>query len=113
MCQYDVDLSGLRIIGFKNREDGKKNAFSYYFAFFPTQELAGHIAEAFYDLPYFTVSKWQIDYLASDAEVVDVTLEMAKLIEPKSGTLEGIPELMKKEPLTEEEVERLEREHPH
>jgi len=59
------------------------------------------------------VSKWQIDYLASDAEVVDVTLDMAKMFEPKPGTLEAIQELMKKEPLAEEEVERLEKEHPH
>jgi len=59
------------------------------------------------------VSKWEIVYLASDVEVVDVTLEMAKMFEPKLGTLEAIQELMKKEPLTEEEVERFEKEHPH
>ena len=59
------------------------------------------------------VSKWQIDYLASDAEVVDITLEMAKMFEPEKGTLERIKELMKKEPLPEEQVERLEKEHPH
>ncbi|MHC4737746.1 MAG: hypothetical protein ACYS9Y_02470 [Planctomycetota bacterium] len=58
-------------------------------------------------------SKWEIVYLASDVEVVDVTLKMAKMFEPKLGTLEAIQELMKKEPLTEEEVERLEKEHPH
>jgi hypothetical protein len=64
-------------------------------------------------LPYFTVSKWQIDYLASDAEVVDVTLEMAQAFDPDEDVLERIKVLMKTEPLTEEEVERLEREHPH
>lgn len=59
------------------------------------------------------VSKWQVDYLASDAETVDVTLEMVKLFEPEESVLQGIPELMKKEPLAEKEVERLEKEHPH
>ena len=59
------------------------------------------------------VSKWQVDYLASDAETVDVTLEMAQAFEPDPGVLEKIKELMKTEPLTEEEVERLEKEHPH
>ena len=38
---------------------------------------------------------------------------MAKMFEPNPGTLEAIQELMKKEPLAEEEVERLEKEHPH
>ena len=37
---------------------------------------------------------------------------MAKMFEPNPGTLEAIQELMKKEPLAEE-VERLEKEHPH
>ncbi len=52
------------------------------------------------------VSKWQVDYLASDAEVVDVTLEMAQAFEPYPSAIEAIKRLIKKEPLTEEEVER-------
>ena len=59
------------------------------------------------------VSKWQVDYLASDAETVDVTLEMAQAFEPGPDTIERIKGLMKTEPLTEEEVERAEKEHPH
>ena len=59
------------------------------------------------------VSKWEIVYLASNAEVVDVTLELAKTFEPKPGVLEDIQELIKKEPIAEEEIERLEKERPH
>ena len=59
------------------------------------------------------VSKWQVDYLASDAETVDVTLEMAQAFEPDPSALERIKGLMKTKPLTEEEVERAEKEHPH
>jgi hypothetical protein len=58
------------------------------------------------------VSKWQIDYLAPDAERIDITLAMTKLFEPEEGKLENITELMKKEPLSEKEIERLEKEHP-
>jgi len=59
------------------------------------------------------VSKWQVDYLAPDAETVDVTLEMVQAFEPDPGVLERIQQMMKIKPLAEEEVERLEKEHSH
>jgi len=59
------------------------------------------------------VSKWQIDYLASDVKTIDVTLDMVKMFEPDPDVVEHLHKLTEKEPLTEEEVERLEKEHPH
>ena len=58
------------------------------------------------------VSKWQVDYLAPDAETVDVTLEMVQAFEPEPGVLERIKKMMKIKPLMEEEVERAKKEHP-
>jgi hypothetical protein len=84
----------------------------------PVHELIEHIKDKLPAIAAQTrvdviVSKWEIDYLADDAEVVDVTLEVARLFNPKPGTEEGIKKLMQAEPFAEEEVERLEREHPH
>jgi hypothetical protein len=59
------------------------------------------------------VSQWDVDYLAVDGEVVDVTLEIAKLFNPEPGVDASIKQLMQTKTLTEEEVERLEKEHPH
>ncbi|MCI0499948.1 MAG: hypothetical protein L0Y36_09765 [Planctomycetales bacterium] len=58
------------------------------------------------------VSKWECDYLADDAEVVDVTMELAKLFNPRQKAYEWIGQLKDHKPISAEEIERLEREDP-
>ncbi|MHC4385993.1 MAG: hypothetical protein ACYSUG_03275 [Planctomycetota bacterium] len=59
------------------------------------------------------VSKWEFDYMASDADVVDVTMELAKLFEPKEKAYKWIEQMKDKDPIPAEELKRLEKEHPH
>lgn len=59
------------------------------------------------------VSKWECDYLAADAEVVDVTMALAKLFEPREKAYQWIEQMKDKKPIPHEELERLEKEHPH
>lgn len=58
------------------------------------------------------VSKWETDYLAADAEVVDVTMELAKLFEPREKAYQWIEQMKDKEPISRKELERLEKEDP-
>ncbi len=58
------------------------------------------------------VSKWECDYLADDADVVDVTMELAKLFNPRPKAYEWIGQLKDHKPISAEEIERLERENP-
>jgi hypothetical protein len=58
------------------------------------------------------VSKWETDYIAADAQVVDVTMKLAKLFEPREKAYEWIEQMKDKEPISREELERLEREDP-
>ena len=59
------------------------------------------------------VSKWEFDYIAADAETIDVTMELAKLFEPREKAYEWIEQMKDKEPISQEELQRLEKEHPH
>ena len=59
------------------------------------------------------VSKWEFDYMASDADVADVTMELAKLFEPKEKAYKWIEQMKDKDPIPAKELERLEKEHPH
>ena len=59
------------------------------------------------------VSKWEFDYMASDADVVDVTMELAKLFEPNEKAYKWIEQMKDKDPIPAEELKRLEKEHPH
>jgi beta-N-acetylglucosaminidase len=58
------------------------------------------------------VSKWVLDYLAADAETVDVTMELAKLFNPKEKAYQWIEDNDRK-PISHEELRRLEKEHSH
>ena len=57
------------------------------------------------------VSKWEFDYLSSDAEMVDVTMELAKLFEPSERAWKSIKSLDKWKPYSHEKLERHEKEH--
>ena len=56
------------------------------------------------------VSKWEMDYFADDADVVDVTMELAKLFEPREKAYQWIEQMKDKEPISAEELQRLEKE---
>jgi hypothetical protein len=58
------------------------------------------------------VSKWECDYLAADAEVVDVTMALAKLFEPSEKAYRSIESLEKWKPYSQEKLQQLEKEHP-
>lgn len=58
------------------------------------------------------VSKWETDYLSPDAEVVDVTTELAKLFNPNERAWKSIESLKKWKPYSREELERIEKKHP-
>lgn len=58
------------------------------------------------------VSKWEFDYFAEDAETVDVTVELAKLFNPNERAWKSIESLDKWKPYTQDEIRRLEKEHP-
>lgn len=55
------------------------------------------------------VSKWELDYIAADAETVDVTMQLAKLFDPREKVYQWIEQMKDKEPISHEELERLER----
>ena len=57
------------------------------------------------------VSKWETDYLSADAEVVDVTMELAKLFNPSVKAYKSIESLGKWKPYSHEDLEQLEKEH--
>lgn len=59
------------------------------------------------------VSKWELDYLAADAETVDVTMELAKLFNPSEKAWKSIQSLDKWKPYSHEKLKLLEKEHPH
>lgn len=59
------------------------------------------------------VSRWECDYLAADAETVDVTMELAKLFEPREKAYQWIEQMKDKAPISHEELKRLEKEDPH
>jgi hypothetical protein len=58
------------------------------------------------------VSKWEFDYLAEDAETVDVTIALAKLFNPSDHAWKSINSLDKWKPYTPEQIRKLEKEHP-
>lgn len=58
------------------------------------------------------VSKWELDYLAADAETVDVTMELAKLFEPSERAWKSIQSLGQWKPCSHEKLRQLEKEHP-
>ena len=58
------------------------------------------------------VSKWELDYISSDAETVDVTMELAKLFKPREKTYEWIEQMKTKPPTNADELQRLEKENP-
>jgi cell division protein FtsB len=58
------------------------------------------------------VSKWELDYLVADADVVDVTMELAKLFNPREQAYQAIGQLKDHKPISTEEIERLEKEEP-
>ena len=58
------------------------------------------------------ISKWEMDYIATDADLVDVTMELAKLFEPREKAYEWIEQMKDIEPISRGELERLEREDP-
>ncbi len=51
------------------------------------------------------VSKWDVDWVRSGVELVDVTEELAKLFEPKEQSLKWIREVRTKEPLPAAEID--------
>ena len=58
------------------------------------------------------VSKWETDYLSPDADVVDVTMELAKLFNPREKAYQWIGQLKDDKPISAEELQRLEKEDP-
>lgn len=59
------------------------------------------------------VSKWEFDYLASDAEVVDVTKPLVKAYDPKPRALTLIEQIKNIKPISQEEIVQLELEGGH
>lgn len=58
------------------------------------------------------VSKWELDYQAADAETVDVTMELAKLFNPREKAYQWIEQIKDKKPIDSKELQRLEKEDP-
>lgn len=58
------------------------------------------------------VSKWECDYMAPESEVVDVTLELAKLFNPQEKAYQWIDQLKDHAPIRAEDIEKLEKEDP-
>ena len=84
----------------------------------PVHEYLEHVKDQIPDVAKAAgvdviVSKWEFDYLASDADVVDVTMELAKLFEPNEKAYKWIEQMKDKDPIPTEELKRLEKEHPH
>lgn len=59
------------------------------------------------------VSKWEMDYIAVDADLVDVTNQLAQLFNPNEKAWKSIEGIQKVKPYSNEELLRLEKEHPH
>jgi len=59
------------------------------------------------------VSKWEFDYMAPDADMVDVTMKLAKLFNPREKAYMWIEQIKDKDPISAEELERIEKEYPH
>ena len=57
------------------------------------------------------VSKWETDYLSPDAEVVDVTMELAKLFNPREKAYQWIEQMKNEKPISAEEIQRFEKEY--
>lgn len=53
------------------------------------------------------VSKWQIDYQAKDAQVVDMTDAIVALYKPSEETLKILEEMKKQPPVSEEELLKM------
>jgi hypothetical protein len=53
------------------------------------------------------VSKWQIDYQAKDAQVVDMTDTIVALYKPDEKTLKIVEEMKKQQPVSEEELLKM------
>jgi hypothetical protein len=58
------------------------------------------------------VSKWELDYLAPDAETADVTMELAKLFNPREKAYQWIEQMKDQKPIDSKELQRLEKEDP-
>ncbi len=58
------------------------------------------------------VSKWETDFLADDVETVDVTMELAKLFNPKEKAYQWIEQMKDQKPIDHAEIRRLEKEDP-
>jgi len=54
------------------------------------------------------VSKWELDYLAADADIVDVTRGMAELFQPREKAYKWIEQLKDVDPVSEEAIEKHE-----
>ncbi|MCE5185956.1 MAG: hypothetical protein LLF76_07510 [Planctomycetaceae bacterium] len=50
------------------------------------------------------VSKWEFDYIATDAEVKDITDQLVAFYNPGPKQLEWIRQMKDKTPLSEEEI---------
>lgn len=59
------------------------------------------------------ISKWEFDYMASDAAVVDVTDNLARAFDPEPGVFETIEKFKTIAPLSYEEIVRHELEGGH
>ncbi|OQY05381.1 MAG: hypothetical protein B6I25_05715, partial [Planctomycetales bacterium 4572_13] len=59
------------------------------------------------------VSKWEFDYMSPDADVVDITMELAKLFNPSERGWKSIKSLKKWKPYSHEKLQRIEKKHPH
>ena len=84
----------------------------------PVHEYLEHVKDQILDVAKATavdviVSKWEFDYMASDAEVVDITMDLAKLFEPKEKAYQWIEQIKEKDPISAAELQRFEKEHPH
>jgi hypothetical protein len=84
----------------------------------PVHEYLEHVKDQIPDVAKATavdviVSKWEFDYMASDAEVVDITMDLAKLFEPKEKAYQWIEQIKEKDPISAAELQRFEKEHPH
>jgi hypothetical protein len=58
------------------------------------------------------VSKWELDFLAEDAQTVDVTIQLAKLFNPNERAWKSIKSLEKWKPYSQEQIRKKEKEHP-
>jgi hypothetical protein len=68
------------------------------------KELAQAAQQAGVDI---IVSKWQIDYQAKDAQVVDMTDAIVALYKPSEETLKIVEEMKKQQPVAEEELLKM------